>query len=1228
MNQPNVRGIDTKELLKYADRAGIFVKAFEATFGQGHVNVESFNEFVEVQAPKIISESATFEFISVQDNIKHVVSFSMSSIGKPVLIQGDSDRKETTPHEVEHLQETFSSDIMIDVQHEQYDLQNNAKLLGTTIYHEYKLLPAPVMIGSRVFPCDDPLVANYVSNINTVQMSRGRKPKLPSELVGYFVINGNSKNLIAQDRVPNNVIFVHPVKRDAHVTTEIKPKGPGDKPGDDILKCEYRSWSENKIRSTSTLTFEIRRMKSDSYELQIISILPFVKKSKPHVVGLFRLLGVLDNERTVRMILGDRSENVPEGEDPVHDNEYFVRCVRDMILESQYSHMSPLKIAREISTTLNMTAAAAAQARVFMRNDVDSDDEQDEEESDKPANEDVQETVPPEDAENIMLDPRVSSVRHMFCSEFFPHVGTDTKPETCAKKIAMLVNIVRKMLYVAFGIEGARHDLRDDDPYYKTPGMLLSSQLRLYYRETLTKFQTLFGRRVNGVFYKDKKTGETKRRDLNPLDSLTTKTLVQGMMTAMATGKWGKHKGTSQNGVAQQLPRNNNMSAMSHLRRLNKALPRESKDPRVRQLRNAAWGRICPSDTPEGASCGLTNPMPIFASIRLGYPSRTFIELLESLRFDSKTGREDYSSPNTIKLLPYVLALKIEDAKAEALRLYPNTEECNDVYSSTYCELAVDPSVLLPEEFYQRNQVAFMVNGQPVGFSHEKYARYFEKALVLRRRSGMIPHDVTVDYEPRKGPHSVPGGTFNFDVGDGCVVRLLGVSENLNLLPGIILAHASDPNIMMMELIGRGCFEFVSRREERYGVVALSPLDVLEAVRSKRPIPPRYEVNVPAALFGYVAAITPFPEMNPTPRLIYVGAMSKQTMAYTSPNNTSTSNYSLWSGQNPICKTTIEQIVGFEPYGQNVVLSVMSHSKEQEDATTMNKASSDRGSLRCTSNRRYSESITLKSGTGEAFEIPTPDNCLGMKHGIYDTLDEDGAAPPGTVLFRNSVIIGKTANTTGDVKTENGIVYKRDHSCQIKNTDIQDEDFGDTSGAAEFRKIVDLDNAKEEQRRQLEELANRRAAKRAHETLGDNHEETLMQWAKQPPSQIDQATNYYLTNQIRRQLNETDSKTKHWSKTPGSEVPYMNCTRKPNSPCHAGPKLVVDKTIRGGKADSEFITVTTRSQRIMTIGDKITSRHGQKGTCAELTAERDMSFCVGNELCHGIIPDINMGKFL
>lgn len=1153
-----------KTLLTHAERSALFVEAFEAAFGQAHVNVESFNKCIEVHLPQIVGEASSFDFTALEDGLKHVCSFWLSCVGKPTLIESDGSRRETNPTEAEHMQETFGAELLMQLNHTQHDLATG-ELVNKTEYKEYKLASIPVMIGSKLFPCDDPLVANYVKKLS----GRGRKPRMPEVLDGSFVINGNFKNLSTQDRIKNNFCYVHPAKRQSPATLEVKPKGPGDKPGSNVSHCEYRSWSDSKLRSTSTLNFYVRKPKSETHDVQVLCALPFVKKVKPHVVGLFRYLGVLDNEKTVRLILGDR--RCPEG-DPVHDNPYFYQSVRRMILDSPYSCMTPLKIVREIAKGLHMTTAAQAQTHIFTRNNVDSDDEQDAhgnamDEPEDPVDEDEDEP-----REQIMVDPRVSSVRHMFCSEFFPHVGTDNKPETCAKKIAMLAQTVRKLLFVSFGIDGYLPDQRDDDPHYETPGMLLAKQVRLFFRETLKKFQTGFSRKVNNTRVKDKKTGQMVQRDLFPLESFRCQTIIKGVGTGMATGKWGKHQGNSQNGVCQQLPRNNNMSAVSYLRRLNKAVPRESKDPYVRQFRNTNWGRICPADTTEGEGCCLTNPMAVFATVRLGYPAKNFMDLLRAIRVDPETGSELFQGGKGLS--DFVLPLEAAEDK----------EDPDSLYWASYCEACLDPSDLLPESFYDRNQVCFFVNGYPVGFLEEALCPAFERALLKRRRRGNIPHDVTVDYEASKGPKSASSGQFNFDTENGCMLRMLGVSENLGLLPGIVSTYADDPAQMLMTLLSRGCFEFVSHREERYGTVALNPLDVLVAVRSGRPVPPRYEICMPAALFGYVAAITPFPEMNPTPRLIYVGAMSKQAIVYVSQNNVSTSSYSLWYPQRTIVATANERVFGFDPYCTNVVLSITSATgKEQEDPINLNRATVDRGGLRCTGYRRYSESRAVNSGTGETFEKPDPETCLGMKHGVYDFVDSDGAVSPGTILVRNTVLIAKTAHTTGDGHGD--LPTKRDHSCLVKNTDIQDEDFGDTSNRASTRKRSEIDRIRMDRQKRLEQRLNKE---------------------EEAPGQPE---------------------GKHWSRTLGSEVPFGNCTRKANSPSSYGPKLVVDKTIKGGKTETDFFTVTTRSVRNPVIGDKFTSRHGQKGTCSTLSHPEDMPFCVGNESCNGITPDANMGCY-
>lgn len=57
--------------------------------------------------------------------------------------------------------------------------------------------------------------------------------------------------------------------------------------------------------------------------------------------------------------------------------------------------------------------------------------------------------------------------------------------------------------------------------------------------------------------------------------------------------------------MSQLLDRTDYMAMLSHLRRVISPLSRAQPHFEARDLHPTQWGRICPSETPEGPNCGL-----------------------------------------------------------------------------------------------------------------------------------------------------------------------------------------------------------------------------------------------------------------------------------------------------------------------------------------------------------------------------------------------------------------------------------------------------------------------------------------------------------------------------------------------------------------------------------------------------------------------------------------------
>jgi DNA-directed RNA polymerase II subunit RPB2 len=101
--------------------------------------------------------------------------------------------------------------------------------------------------------------------------------------------------------------------------------------------------------------------------------------------------------------------------------------------------------------------------------------------------------------------------------------------------------------------------------------------------------------------------------------------MTTGNWTLQATGNVYNSSGHQQRtGVVQLLSRYNVVTSLSHLRRVNTPLERVGKVSKPRTLHPSHYGYLCPVETPEGPSCGLIKNLALGAVVTtLGHQSHT-----------------------------------------------------------------------------------------------------------------------------------------------------------------------------------------------------------------------------------------------------------------------------------------------------------------------------------------------------------------------------------------------------------------------------------------------------------------------------------------------------------------------------------------------------------------------------------------------------------------------------
>ena len=169
----------------------------------------------------------------------------------------------------------------------------------------------------------------------------------------------------------------------------------------------------------------------------------------------------------------------------------------------------------------------------------------------------------------------------------FPHLGNDMKERP--SKAHFLARMAESCFELALGKR-----TEDDKDHYANKRLKLAGDLM----EDL--FRVSFNRLARDIKYQLERAN-MRNRELNVATIVRADVLTDRLQHPLATGNWVGGR----TGVSQLLDRNDYISTLSHLRRVISPLSRAQPHFEARDLHATQWGRLCPSETPEGPNCGL-----------------------------------------------------------------------------------------------------------------------------------------------------------------------------------------------------------------------------------------------------------------------------------------------------------------------------------------------------------------------------------------------------------------------------------------------------------------------------------------------------------------------------------------------------------------------------------------------------------------------------------------------
>jgi len=512
-----------------------------------------------------------------------------------------------------------------------------------------------------------------------------------------------------------------------------------------------------------------------------------------------------------------------------------------------------------------------------------------------------------------------------------PHLGK--QPENRKEKTQFLGEAVCKLLELKLGWIQP-----DDKDHYGNKVVKFAGQM------LADLFRTAFRNLVRDMKYQLERSGQ--KRGINAVSAAIRPGIITDKLNnAIATGNWGRGRV----GVTQLLDRTNYLSTISHLRRVQSPLSRTQPNFEARDLHSTHFGRLCPSETPEGSNCGLVKNLALSAIISVSVSSEEVIEKLYEI------GTAHFSEVK-------------DSVKKDGTRVF--------------------------------------VDGKLIGF-HKDGEKLVYSLRELRRSSKIHPHIGISIHQPEEENATK---RLYVNCNAGRVLRpLIIIKDGKSTFSPDLLDKITKKLVSWTDLIRMGVIELVDANEEencfitfeekhvkKHTHLEIFPSAILGAGASIIPYPehnqsPRntYESAMAKQSLGFST-----PMMNTS---TYV---RQHSMLYPQTPIVTTKAMGLLG---------LEK----RPAGQNCVVAVLPFDGYNiEDAIVLSKSSVDRGLGRTFFYRIYeAESKQYPGGMRDNFEIPNADDNLRGYKGekSYRLLEDDGIVATESSVSGGDILIGKTS---------------------------------------------------------------------------------------------------------------------------------------------------------------------------------------------------------------------------
>ena len=534
--------------------------------------VDSFDYFIETLIPNVIKQ---FNPICVyyeyqKDANKYLYEFQLSfgeiAVEPPMIFENDGSFDEMTPSKARSRSLTYASNLRADLEVKIIHRTGDPDKLDVENVYVKKLFKVllgkiPIMVQSKY------CILTKYKNISRKELGECRY-----DPGGYFIINGNEKVIIAQERSVNNMVNIF--------KTSNKPKNTF------LNSCEVKSESDEFFGAIRNLSVKIRTKDN------AIRVMAHRFRIDLPLWAFFVALGIESDEEIVKMIVYDIN---------AEENKAIIAFLHPSIEDIRHS-------ITEFKTELLQQSLALD---YLTRN--------------------ITYLGSPKDI-RLTNEDKIGYLKKILAEEFLPHCGRDFKKK--AFYLGYMVN--RLILDQLNANDMTCDDRDDyANKRVDSSGILMGSLFGQCFKALVKDMKKAIVKELKNNKNWKSENDITEIININNISKLAKPNIIEGgLKYSLATGDWKvkSSRAKSRSGTAQVLSRLTYPSAISHLRRVNSPAEKNGKIIPPRKIHNSSWGNICPAETPEGASVGLVKNLSNGSIITKPSPSYIVVHQLKNLK--------------------------------------------------------------------------------------------------------------------------------------------------------------------------------------------------------------------------------------------------------------------------------------------------------------------------------------------------------------------------------------------------------------------------------------------------------------------------------------------------------------------------------------------------------------------------------------------------------------------